>query len=87
MKNICIILILALVGCRNSNSPNYTSKLQFTKPGNTFVDRKPISQPLANIEPAAGGQVSFMAKNNSHLNLQNYIYWQSEYYENQDLIP
>lgn len=80
MNNIFRLIILITIfvsGCR-SNDPNATSKLQFTKPVNTYLSKRSAPEQLSGIEPAAGG--SAVDKNNSHLDQQNSIYWQREYY-------
>jgi hypothetical protein len=81
MKNIfkfIIIFTTVFVSSCRSNDPNSTSKIQFTKPVNTYLSKRSAPAQLSAIEPAAGG--STVDKNNSHLDPKNSIYWQREYY-------
>lgn len=71
--------ILFSSGCR-SNDPNAsaTSKIQFTKPVNMYLAKRTATEQLSGIEPASGKNTT--DRNNSHLDPQNSIYWQREYY-------
>ncbi len=80
MKNIIVLITLLIISSCRTDDPNATPKFQFSKPVNNFLEKRQIAQQLSDIEPGAGASGNSIDKNNSHLDPQNYIYWQSDYY-------